>query len=204
MRASLSTQRDGFTLIEFLVTMTIVVVIGVLIMNLSRDVTDSTVRFSNSLVTEQAIQSTLQVMMPEIRSIAQSNDGAYPISAAASSSFEFYSDIDQDGLFERVRYFLNGTTFQKGVIKPSGSPLAYATSSEQLRDLVYNMVVPSQIFSYYDSTATSTDSVALSFPVNPLDVKTVRVNLVANKGTATIPAIVSTATEATIRNLRYK
>lgn len=197
-------RTSGFTLVELVITMTIVIVVGVLFMRLSRDVTDSTLRFSSSLVTQQSVQATLQVMVPEIRSIAQSNDGAYPISAAATSSFEFYSDIDRDGLFDRVRYFLSGTTFKKGVIEPTGSPLTYATSSEVVRDLVYNVLPTAQIFTYYDSAATSSASASLPLPIDPLKVKTVKISLYANQGTASKPSIVGVETEATVRNLRYK
>lgn len=197
-------RRSGFTLVELVVAMAIVAVVAVLFMRLSRDITDSTLRFSGSLVTQQSIQATLEVMIPEIRSIAQSNDGAFPISAAATSSFEFYSDIDRDGLFDRVRYFLSDTTFKKGVIEPTGSPLTYATSNEVVRDLVYNVVPAVQIFSYYDSTATSSQSTALPLPIDPLLIKTVRISLFANQGTASKPSIVGVNNEATIRNLRYK
>ena len=194
----------GFTLFETVVSMGIIMIVAVLFMRLSRDVTDTTLRFNRSLITQTTIEQTLQMILPEVRSITESNVGAFPVSVAGTSTFEFYSDIDQDGLFERVRYFLDGNTFYKGVIKPSGSPLTYATSSESLRDLVDNMISGSQIFTYYDETATSTNSTPLQQPVSPLDVKTVKIALVANQGTTSTPAVVGVETEATIRNLRYK
>ena len=184
--------------------MAIVMIVGVLFMRLSQDITSSALRFTNSLVTQQSIQSTLQTMVPEIRSAAQSNDGAYAISVAATSTFEFYSDVDRDGLFDRVRYFLSNTTFKKGVTKPTGSPLTYATSSEVLQDLVENVIPGSQIFSYYDKNATSSGSTALPSPVDPVQVKTIKITLVANQGTSSTPSIVGVETSATVRNLRYK
>ncbi len=199
-----TSARAGFTLIEIVIAMGITMMVGVLFVRLSRDVTDTTLRFSRTLITQQAIETTLQVIIPEIRSIAQSNDGSFPISVAATSTFEFYSDIDRDGLFDRVRYFLDGATLTKGVIKPTGSPLAYVTSTETLQSLVDNIIVGSQIFTYYDRNATTTNSVPLQQPVSPLDVKTIRVSLVANQGTSSTPSLVGVDTEATIRNLRYK
>ena len=197
-------KNSGFTLVEVVITMAIVMIVGVLFMRLSQDITSSALRFTNSLVTQQSIQSTLQTMVPEIRSAAQSNDGAYAISVAATSTFEFYSDVDRDGLFDRVRYFLSSTTFKKGVIKPTGSPLTYATSSEVLQDLVENVIPGSQIFSYYDKNATSSGSTALPSPIDPVQVKTIKITLVANQGTSSTPSIVGVETSATIRNLRYK
>jgi len=199
-----STSTAGFTLIEVVMTMAIVSFIGIFITYFSRDIFDSSLRVNNSLLAQQQIQQTLQLMMPEIRSASQSENGGYPIEQAASSSFMFYADIDQDGDFDRVRYFLNGTTFTKGVVGPTGSPLTYPTSSESLQPLVSNMVLGTQIFTYYGSTATSSQSTALSFPVNVLAIKTVEVSIVANQGTTSTPAFVGAKNQATIRNLRYK
>jgi prepilin-type N-terminal cleavage/methylation domain-containing protein len=196
-------SQQGFTLMEIVVAMGIMVIIGVLGTYFARDITDSTLRVNRSLLTQQQLQQTLQLMVPEIRSASQSNDGSYPIVQATTSTFTFFSDIDQDGDFDRVRYFLNGTNLDKGVISPSGVPLSYPTSTETLRTLVENMVA-SQIFTYYGETATSTQSVPLPFPVNVLAIKTVEVTLVANQGTTSTPAFVGVKNQATIRNLRYK
>lgn len=196
--------RAGFTLIEIVISMGIVMIVGVLFMRLSQDITSSALRFTNSLVTQQAIQVTLQGMVPEIRSASQSNDGAYAVSIAATSTFEFYTDIDRNGTFDRVRYFLNGTTFQKGIVRPSGNPLAYVSSTETVQPLIDNVIAGSQIFSYYDKSATSSSSTALPSPVDPVQVKTVKITLIANQGTSSTPSIVGVETEATIRNLRYK
>lgn len=198
-------MNKGFTLIELVVGMAIVAVVAVLFMNFSRDVTDSAIRFSGSLLTQQQIQQTLQLMMPEIRSASPSNNGAYPISIAGTSTLEFYSDVDRDHItFEKVRYFLNGSTFRKGVVKPTGSPLAYVTSTETFSDLVNGMITGSVIFTYYDASATSTLSPPLQQPVQALQVKIIKANLVANQGTTSTPSIVGVESEATIRNLRYK
>lgn len=197
-------NKKGFTLVELVIVMGITMLMAFLFVSLARDATDASLRFSRSLFTEQQIQQTLQIILPEIRSASQSNTGAYPISSAATSSFEFYSDIDLDGLFERVRYFLDGSTFKKGVIRPSGPPYQYVTSTESFQDLVDNMIAVNPIFTYYDISATSSLSVPLPLPIDVLRIKTVKVNLVANQGTTSTPAIVGVENEATIRNLRYK
>lgn len=194
----------GFTLVEIVIAMAILMIVGVAFTQLSHWITGSSLRFTGSLLTQQAIQETLSAMIPEIRSIAQSNDGAYPISSASTSTFEFYSDIDRDGLFERVRYFWSGTDFVKGVIKPSGSPLAYVTSTEVLVTQVQNLVTGTQLFTYYDKNATSSGSTPMPSPIDPLGIKIVKIYIVANQGTALAPSLVGVETEATIRNLRYK
>jgi hypothetical protein len=194
----------GFTLVEVAIAMALVMMLGVLFMRLSRDITDSALRFSSSLLTQQQLTATMQVMLPEIRSASQGNDGSYPIAVAATSTFQFYSDVDLDGRFERVRYYLNGSTFRKGVIRPTGSPLQYVTSTEEFQDLVYNVIPGSQIFSYYDKNTTSTTATGMIQPVDVSLIKTIKVTLTANQGTTSTPSLVGTETEATIRNLRYK
>lgn len=197
-------KNSGFTLIELVVAMAITMVVAILFVRLSRSLTDGALRFSGSLVAQQQIQQTLQLMMPEIRSASQSNIGGYPISAAATGTFEFFSDVDRNGTFDKVRYFLNGTTFKKGVVYPTGNPLAYVTSTESVIDVVSNIIPSNQIFTYYDVNATSSLSTPLPSPVDVLRIKTVKVSLVVNQGTVSAPSIVGVEDEATIRNLRYK
>jgi type II secretory pathway component PulJ len=204
LRIGTSRSHRGFTLLEIVITMGIVMMVGVLFMRLSRDVTDSTLRFSGELVTQAQLTNTIQVILPEIRSAAPANDGSYAILDASTSTFRFFSDIDRDGLFDQVRYFLSGTTFKKGVIKPTGSPLQYVSSTESVQDLVYNIILGSQLFTYYDKNATSTNSTPLQQPLDVSQVKTVRITLVANQGTSSTPSLVGVETQATIRNLRYK
>ena len=201
---SRSAALAGFTLLEVLIASALSIMIAFFIVSLAKDVTDSSLRVSGSIFSQQQIQQTLQIMIPEIRSATQSNTGNYPIQTAATSTFEFYSDIDGDGLFEKVRYFLNGSSFAKGVVKPTGMPLQYVTSSETIATLVDNLVISNQIFSYYDVTATSTRSQPLPFPVDVIKIKTVKISLVANQGTTNMPSIIGAENEATIRNLRYK
>ena len=198
-----SRSARGFTLLELLIAMAILGGITFFVGLFGSDTVKYTVRFNSSLLAQQEIQQTLQVMLPEIRSASQSNTGAYPIETATATTTTFYSDIDLDGKFERVRYFLIGGLFQKGVIKPTGTPLAYVTSTETIYELVHNMV-GSQVFSYYDISATSSISTALPFPVDVLKVKMIRIALVANQGTSSTGSIVGVENQATIRNLRYK
>ncbi len=199
-----SCNQKGFTLLEIVISMGMVMMLGVLFMRLSRDVTDSTLRFSGSLVTQQQLDQTMQILLPEIRSATQGNDGSFPVLAAGTSSVQFYSDIDHDGLFDLVHYYLSGTTFEKGVIEPTGSPLIYASSTETVQDLVYNIVPGTQLFTYYDKNATSTDSTPIQQPVDVSQVKTIKITLIANQGTSSTPSLTGVETEATIRNLRYK
>jgi len=196
-------KQKGLTLIEVLITMALMTGIAFLITRLSGDLTDYSLRFNRGLFTQQQIQQTLQIIVPEIRSASQSSNGVYPIVEAATTSFKFYSDLDKNGTFEEVRYFLQGGIFKKGVIKPTGNPPTYPTSTEDVYDLVHNMSTGT-IFFYYDNTATSTLSAPLSSPVDVLKIRTVEVRLIANQGTTSTQSLTGIDNRATIRNLRYK
>src|SRR3970040_2041150 len=76
-------------------------------------------------------------------------NGAYPLAQADAQTVTFYSDIDGDGTFERVRYFLDGTTLRRGVIEQTTTqPVTYPPASEIVADVV-RYLVPGTIFTYY-------------------------------------------------------
>lgn len=57
----------------------------------------------------------IEIMVKEIREARQGENGAYPIEYAGDKEFIFYSDIDNDGKVERVRYFL-GEILEKNFV----------------------------------------------------------------------------------------
>lgn len=93
----------------------------------------------------------IETMIREIREARYGDDGSYPLEEAGNFQFIFYSDIDKDESIERVRYFLDGTNFRKGVVEPSGDPPQYVLSGETIKALsayVRNSAVP--VFVYYN------------------------------------------------------
>lgn len=120
----------GYTFIEVLVVMAIVGVLGITISKFQGDVFSFNRYFSNSLSVGDSAQKLLRPMTAEIRSASPSSNGAYPIDSIADNSFSFYSDIDNDGLKEWVKYTLSGTTLSKETIKPSGNPLTYNSANK--------------------------------------------------------------------------
>lgn len=48
----------------------------------------------------------IETMVKEIREAREGDNGSYPIEAAGDKEFIFYSDTDNDGAVEKVRYFL--------------------------------------------------------------------------------------------------
>ena len=190
----------GFTIFEMLIAISILVSIILAVSIFGRDIFSFSVTFTKDFEVRQEIQLTIQQMIPEIRSIAQSSVGSYPISAAASSSLTFYSDLERDGIVEEVRYFLDGIILKKGVITPTGNPLTYNPANEIVNEVVHNMVLSaSSTFAYYDSSYTGSEP-PMAFPVTISDIRMIEVTLAAQENTQMKP--ISFSVRITPRNLR--
>lgn len=194
--------QNGFTLLEILIAISIVAVFLGVVVYFGFDITGFNSFITENIISQNELQLTLNSLVTEIRSMGPSSIGGYPLETATSSSLIFYSDIDQDGLFERVRYFLTGATLMKGVIKPAGSPLAYNLTDEKTTEAVHYVISdPSSIFKYYGFESVVGDP-PLSFPINPALVRSIRAELTTDRDIQSQPGAVTFSVFATIRNLR--
>ncbi len=189
----------GFTLIELIISFALLAAIitaaGLFISN----VLNLNPFFQGSLETGNEVELTSQVIATEIRSMAPSNTGSYPIDTASSSVLTFYSDIDEDGLFERVRYFVDGSILKKGVIRPTVNPFAYNPANEVVTEQIHNLVsTASSTFSYYNSNYTGSEPPI----VPPMDISVIRVIGIQINAQEKKGAIVSFNAFITPRNLR--
>ena len=193
--------RLGVTIIELVIAMGIsVVMLG--FMGLLQDQLSKVASFINQeLQNQQGLSQVFDALVTEVRSMGPSSIGGYPIELASSTGITFFSDIDEDGIFERVRYYLTSSTLVKAVIEPTGSPLQYITSSETSRTLVTNVLSASSSFSYFDATYTG-DEAPLGFPVSVSAVRVVRVDIYADISPSTAPQPAFFTNTITIRNLR--
>ena len=119
-----------------------------------------------------------------VRTAETSSVGGYPIGVASTSTLTIYANIDSDTLRERVRYWLEGTNLKKGVLKPTGSPLAYSGQETVtiLAQNVRNNSINLPVFQYYDESYTgSGTSTALTIPVSLTSIRMVRVTVEINK-----------------------
>lgn len=193
---------SGFTLMEILISIAILTGITLFISYFSLDVSNFAGFFSESIATQQEIQQTLKILKTEVRSMGSANNGSYAVESASANSFIFFSDFDGDGLFERIRYYLEDNTLKKGVIKPTGNPLVYLTSDEKVSESVHYIIPnPPPIFTYYpkDSDINGT---ALTAPIDPALVRLIKVNLTADENPQKPPGPANISIFISIRNLR--
>lgn len=110
-----------------------------------------------------------------LRRMRDGDDGGYPILSANSFDLKIFSDIDKDGVTEKVHYYLSGTNLMVGTSNPSGFPLTYPSIDSASQILVTNVVntAAQPLFFFYDDENNS-----ISAPVaNIIDVKMIEVNL---------------------------
>lgn len=194
-------NQKGFAMIEFILVIAIFAGVMVVIANFSQNSTILSSLINQSLQVEQNLQQAFQVLVTEIRSMGPSSLGAYPIASVSSSSLVFYSDIDEDGFFERVRYSIGTSTLVKGVVKPAGNPLVYASSTETVSVVVQNLVASSSSFEYFNVSYTGTQN-PLSAPIDLSAVRIVRATITADVSPTSAPKPVTFTNTVTIRNLR--
>ena len=191
----------GFTILEFIVSMALIGIIFVFVGSMTNQFSNVSTFVNRDLSNKQGITQVFQTMTSEIRSAGPSSVGDYAIQSASSTEFTFFSDVDGDGLFERVRYFFTTSTLNRGIVKPAGEPLVYATSSETIRVLVSGVIPASSSFYYYDANYTGSEP-PLAYPIDVSTVRAIEIRLYVDLRSGTAPQAVYYNDVVTIRNLR--
>ncbi|MBI3888406.1 type II secretion system protein [Candidatus Nomurabacteria bacterium] len=192
-------KTGGFTLIETLVG----VVIFVLILGGVTLFSKNTWTYNSFIFSElegsNAGRTALKNMIAEVRTASSGSNGAYAINIATANSLTFYSDIYDDGLKEKITYSLTGTTLQRTVTKPTGSPLGY-TGASTTTNLVSN-VTNATIFDYYDKNYDGTTA-ALPTPVDIASIRLIKMTITTDLDPIRAPSPITFTTQVMLRNLK--
>jgi len=192
----------GFSLIEVLIAVFILAVLGGAVGLFQKDIFSLNDIISGNMASQQEIRQAFKLMSSQVRSMSFSSIGSYPIGEASSYSLMFYDDVDNDGFKERLRYFLAGNIFKKGVLKPAGDPLSYNPASEVVVDLVHyvaNGATP--VFEYYDENYDGATQ-PLTMPDALLSVRLIKITLITDKDPTRNPGPLLMTTQVSIRNLK--
>lgn len=197
-----STKR-GFTLAELLVSLGIIVLITLGVTMFGRDIFYFNGITQANLNAQVEGRKAARFFSAELREASPSSLGAYPLAAAGTSTITFFSDADNDGLKEQVRYYLQNKKLMKGIIKPTGNPLVYNAGSETLSTVVTDVANGNNtpVFLYYDSTYAGT-STPLSQPINLASVRLVQIQLVVDRDPNRSPNPLTVTSAVTMRNLK--
>ena len=194
--------ESGFSLIEVSVGIFILSLIGLAVYSFQKDIFSLNRIISGSLTAQSEVRRALKSMSAEIRTASPSSLGAYALAQTSDLSFTFYSNIDSDSFKERVRYFLDGTTLKRGVLKPSGAPLTYNPANETISEVVHDVASgATPIFSYYDENYDGTTQ-PLAEPIDISAVRLVKIIIMVDKDSQAPPGPMTLTTQISMRNLK--
>lgn len=195
--------QEGMMMVELLVALAIfaVVIVAVFAMGSNIFIFNSTT--TGSFQATQNSQAILKTILKEIREASPGANGAYPIISTGSTTLSFFSDIDNDGVAEKITYTLIGTNFYRAVIKATGNPATYLLANQSTTTLITNVIngnaLPS--FQYFDTNYTGTSS-PLMHPVSPSMVKLIQINQRIDIDPNRSPLPIIFTVQANIRNLK--
>jgi prepilin-type N-terminal cleavage/methylation domain-containing protein len=179
----LVSSQSGFSLAEVLIVVAIAGAVVLVVGNVGTNVSGLNGLISNNLQSKSDIAQTLQIITSEIRSAAPSAAGAYPIVAAATSSFSFYDSVNANGVVDYISYYLASSTIYRAVIAPTGTPATYPTSSQIVYDMIDNVSLVSSsassstpLFTYYGTSYTGSAGQALTSPTAVATVRLVQIS----------------------------
>jgi len=202
MKKKVKITQKGFSAVELIIVISILGFMGLAVSAFQRDVFSNESILQKSLSAQQDIRRAFRIMIREIRPAQSAENGAYPISIASVDEFGFYSDANDDGTIEHIRYFLDSGSLKRGEIIPSGVPAVYNPLNETETILANNVVNENdEIFLYYDGNFTGTGNPLIS-PVDVSQVRLVQIALSLDEDITKPPATTTSSTQVTIRNLR--
>ncbi len=197
-------RTSGLTLIETLVALAIFSLAGLIIFYF----------FIQSLKTqnysiEQATaigeaQRGIETMVKELRETMPADTGAYPIESADQQQLIFYADCDRDSVVEKIRYYLAGSNFVKGITEPTGIPLVYLPQNETntiISRYVRNEAIA--IFSYFNENWPG-DNInnPLATPADVDTIKLIHVYLKINVYPERVPMDFDLESDVNLRNMK--
>lgn len=150
-------------------------------------------------------QRGVETLVKEAREALPGDTGAYALESALDNEFVFYADYDSDLAVEKVRYFLDGSNFNKGVIEATGNPLQYLAENEVVTTIskYVRNETSEPIFIYYAGSYSGKESdVPLATPANVLELKLVHVHLKINVFPEQAPQDFHLESDVQIRNLK--
>lgn len=146
-------------------------------------------------------------IVSQLRSTRQADNGDYPIESADDFDFKVYTDIDKDGVTERVHYFLDQATDQLkvGVTNPvAGTPVSYPAADDTVSILANYVVNESTdpVFYYYNQNYPGdTVNNPIATPAAIDQIRLVRVHLYVNINPVHAPDNINIESFADLRNL---
>lgn len=193
----------GFAYIEVIVSLAIVLIILVTVIVFQANLSESQMFILKSHLSTESANFLVNQMARELRTMRPSEQGDYPLELAEDQSLIFYTDYDFDGVVERLRYSLNGTTMEQGVIEPETDTNEYLPANETSREAADNIRNGSQPLFFYYNADWPEDQVnnPLSSPVRLGQTRLITISITTNVEADRPEGNFSIESSVNIRNL---
>lgn len=158
------------------------------------------------LASAAASRATNKIVI-QLRGVQQADNGDYPLESADDFDLEFYADIDDDNVVEKVHYYLDQPSdeLRLGVSNPlATNPVTYPAGDSEVTTVTRFVVNESDnpIFYYYnDDYPGDTTNNPLTTPASVGNIQMVRVKLLINIDPVHAPNNVNIESFVDLRNL---
>lgn len=190
-------NKRGFSLLEILFTISIVVMAGFLVADFVIQGFQATLFGQEQNMATQNARKVSRLVVNELREATQSEGGDYSLDTVLPQTLIFYSDIDKDNSIEKVRYFLDGSILKRGVINPSSG--LYPAEDEVITDEIEymnNKLEP--VFTYYNK-----NNVLIADPTtNKTSIRLIHISLKINVTPTQEPNDIYVDMDVQLRNLK--
>ena len=195
-------KRNGFTLLEVVVTVGIFSLISVGIIALVSAVLVNSSKQGNLLANNDQARKVAFNLMIEARNAQISANGSYALATASAQQLIFFSSVN--GSINRINYFIQNGVLKKGVTTPSGNPPSYNLAQEVITTVQNNVANGANpLFYYYDDTYNGVSGNPLTQPVNVTKIKFITINLsVYNLAGLANTSSYTVTSSGAIRNLK--
>lgn len=186
-------KRNGFSIIELLIIIAIIGVLSSIGIQLVNEGFSSIKFESEQEIAIQNARKGIEIAIKEIREADSSAQGDYALALLEDNQFIFYSDIDDDGKTEKIKYYLDSNYLKRSEIQP-GQNNDYSGEEEVaiLTNYLNNQDLP--IFSYYDENNNDTKIVK--------EVRLIKVKLLINVNPQIAPQDYYLESDVQLRNLK--
>lgn len=139
--------------------------------------------------------------LQDVREMAYSESGNFPLAIMEPNRIGFYSDIDKDNKVEYVEYIMATTTITKKIFNPTGTPPTYnlATPDQKivLSNYVQNQNMSTSTFYYFDTNGNKLNA------ASPLtSVRYIQAKIIVNVDPVRAPGEFLLQTGVAPRNLK--
>lgn len=193
-------SHKGISLVETMVVVAITAMVAGSLLSAIRYFYVNNAYVFEAATSVDSARRGLATALADLREASYGDDGAYPVSAAATSSITFFSDVDSDGGVERVKIWKSGTTLYKVVTNAGGNPPSYTGQSSATTTIATYMRngTSTPVFVYYNSSGAQLATTSTPLASIATVGTTMQIDLNPNRA----PQIFTLTGSATLRNLR--